>query len=59
MSVPIWSCIVIYHELYLSVLFHHHHHHFICSEQATQHMTANANEQDQKAQRALKMALNA
>jgi len=38
---------------------HHHHHHFICSEQATQHMTANANEQDQKAQRALKMALNA
>jgi len=35
------------------------YHHFICSEQATQHMTANANEQDQKAQRALKMALNA
>jgi len=32
---------------------HHHHHHFICSEQATQHMTANANEQDQKAQRAV------
>jgi len=27
--------------------------------QATQHLTANANEQDQKAQRALKMALNA
>ena len=26
--------------------------------QATQHLTANANEQDQKAQRALKMALN-
>jgi len=32
---------------------------FISSEQATQHMTANANEQDHKAQRALKMALNA
>jgi len=27
--------------------------------QITPHMTANANEQDQKAQRALKMALNA
>jgi len=27
--------------------------------QTTQHMTANTNEQDQKAQRALKMALNA
>jgi len=27
--------------------------------QTTQHMTVNANEQDQKAQRALKVALNA